>query len=70
MKNKASAHNIYDMTQVVEYRGKYYERLKDHPDKEKYRVTTSIASDDYDYVTNKTLVKKLDSIFKGVKDAN
>lgn len=62
--------NIYDMTQVVKYRGKFYERLSEHPYNEKYRVTSSVASDDYDYVTNKTLIKKLDLIFKGVKNEN
>lgn len=64
---KNKPHNIYDMTQVVQYRGLFYERLSDHPSKEQYRFTKSIASDDYDYVVNKTLIKKLDQLFKGVK---
>lgn len=64
MKNKPL--NIYDMTQVIEYKGLFYERLSNHPLKEQYRFTKSLASDDYDYVTNKTLIKKLDQLFKGV----
>lgn len=60
--------DIYDMTKTVEIRGVFYERLSNHPQGEKYRFTKSLASDDYDYVQDKKMIKKLDLIFKKVID--
>lgn len=58
MKNKPL--NIFDMTQILELKGKFYERLGT-----KYRVMAKV-SEEYTLVTDKTLIKKLDQLFKGV----
>ncbi len=51
---------MYDTTKLVAHESRVYERLSDHPMKERYRVI--INDDDYDYVEDQELCDVLDTL--------
>lgn len=63
----SSLAKMYHMKNVIFFEGKLYERLSPHMYRYKYRVI--LSQDDYDYVANPALRKRLDRRFKAEEKA-
>jgi hypothetical protein len=50
---------LYDINEVIYFENKLYERLSDT----RYRYRVIITDDDYDYVTDRNLKRRLDRAF-------
>lgn len=56
------AQEVFDLDHVVFFEGNLYERIVSREIKYRYRVL--LNSDDYDYVTDRNLKRRLDRVFK------
>lgn len=52
--------SIYIKENIVELRGKKYERLYNHPYNYKWRII--FHSEDYDYIEDENLIKELNEL--------
>ena len=67
-KDKQYNPNIYDISETIQMNGFYYERLFDHPEGHEYRCMQQMASEKFQYVTNKNTIKQLDKKFRPRKE--
>lgn len=55
---------IFDLDQMILFEGKLYERLEKVSGGPKHRYRVVLSDDDYDYVSEPALRKRLDQAFK------